>query len=298
VIERDGYPPGVPCWIDTSQPDPEAAVRFYQGLFGWEFTDRMPPGSEGSYYVARLHGMQVAAVGSQPEGSPPTANWATSIWVESADETAAKAKEAGGSVLAEPFDIFDAGRMAVLSDPTGAVFSLWQAGTHRGAELVNEANTWNWSDLNTRDAQVAKAFYGAVFGWVAEEVDLGDLGEATMLRRPGYGDFLEQLEPDIRSRQTEAGAPPGFADAIGWMSKMSPDQFPEDVPSHWSVTFAVEDVDAIAATAERLGGRVLIAPFDAGAARIAVLADPQGAVFNVSKYQALPIGETDSATES
>ena len=208
VLERDGYPPGVPCWVDTSQPDPEAAVRFYQGLFGWEFTDRMPSGSEGSYYVARLHGKQVAARGLPTGGVAPNPNWATYIWVDNAEETTAKAKEAGGTVFVEPFDIFDAGRMAVLSDPTGAVFSLWQAGTHRGAQLVNEANTWNWSDLNTRDPQVAKAFYEALFGWVADEVDLGDLGEATMLRRPGYGDFLEKLEPDIRSRQTEAGAPP------------------------------------------------------------------------------------------
>ena len=285
MIERDGYPPGVPCWIDTSQPDPEAAVRFYQGLFGWEFTDRMPPGSSGSYFVAKLHGKEVAAVSSQPAGSSPTPNWATYIWVEDAGETAAKAKEAGGTVLVEPFDIFDAGRMAVLSDPTGAVFCLWEAGTHRGAELVNEAGTWNWSDLNTRDPEAAKAFYGAVFGWVAESVDLGEAGEAIMWRAPGYGDFLEQLTPGNRRRQTEAGAPPGFADAIGWMSPMTPDQFPDEVPSHWSVTFAVDDVDAIAATTEQRGGQVLTAPCDAGAARIAVIVDPQGAVFNVSKYQ-------------
>ncbi len=160
--------------------------------------------------------------------------------------------------------------MAVLSDPTGAVFCLWEAGTHRGAELVNQAGTWNWSDLNTRDPEAAKAFYGAVFGWVAESVDLGEAGEAIMWRAPGYGDFLEQLAPGNRRRQTEAGAPPGFADAIGWMSPMTPDQFPDDVPSHWSVTFAVDDVDAIAATAEQRGGQVLTAPFDAGAARIAV----------------------------
>jgi uncharacterized protein len=188
-------------------------------------------------------------------------------------------------VSVEPFDIFDAGRMAVLSDPTGAVFSLWQAGTHRGAQLVNEANTWNWSDLNTRDPQAAKAFYGAVFGWAAEEVDLGDLGEAIMLRAPGYGDFLEQLEPEIRRRQTEAGAPPGFADAIGWLTVMTPDLFPDDVPPHWSVTFAVDDTETVAATAERLGGSLLTPPFEAGPASLAVVADPQGAVFTVSSYQ-------------
>ena len=109
MTERDGYIPGVPCWIDTSQPDPEAAVDFYGGLFGWEFEDVMPPDSPGKYFIARLRGGDVAAVGSQPEGAPPTAVWNTYVWVESADETAAKVRDAGGSVLMEPFDVMDAG---------------------------------------------------------------------------------------------------------------------------------------------------------------------------------------------
>src|SRR3954471_18768609 len=110
---QDRYIPGVPCWIDTTQPDPEAAVAFYGELFGWQFEDVMPPGSPGKYFVARLRGGDVAAVSSQPEGGPPAAAWNTYVWVADADETAAKVRAAGGSVLSEPMDVGDAGRMAV-----------------------------------------------------------------------------------------------------------------------------------------------------------------------------------------
>ena len=115
--ERDGYIPGVPCWVDTSQPDPESALDFYSGLFGWEFEDVMPPGSEGKYFLARLHGGLVGAVGGIPEGAPPMAVWNTYVWVESADDTASKVRDAGGNVLMEPFDVMDAGRMAVFAIP-------------------------------------------------------------------------------------------------------------------------------------------------------------------------------------
>src|ERR1700752_3496679 len=111
--ERDGYMPGVPCWIDTSQPDPDAAADFYRGLFGWELEDVMPAESEGKYLIARLGGGDVAAVASIPEGAPPMAVWNTYIWVESADQTAAQVRAAGGKVLMEPFDVMNAGRMAV-----------------------------------------------------------------------------------------------------------------------------------------------------------------------------------------
>src|SRR6516225_1345793 len=149
--ERDGYIAGVPSWVDTSQPDPDAAAEFYGGLFGWEFEDAMPTGSEGKYLVARLRGGDVAAVSSQPEGAPPQAVWNTYIWVEDADEAAAKARQAGGSVLSEPVEVMDAGRMAVLSDPEGAVFSVWQAREHKGARIVNEPGALNFNGLTTRD---------------------------------------------------------------------------------------------------------------------------------------------------
>src|SRR5438552_19143050 len=111
MLERDGYLPGVPCWVDTSQPDPESAVVFYGGLFGWHFQEAMPPGSAGHHFIARLRGSDVAAVGSQPDGAPPIAVWNTSIWVESADVAGAKVLDGGGRVAMEPFDVLDAGRI-------------------------------------------------------------------------------------------------------------------------------------------------------------------------------------------
>ena len=282
AVERDGYPPGVPCWVDTAQPDPEAAVRFYGGLFGWEFEDRMPADSPGRYFVARLHGRDVAAVGSQPGGAPPAAVWNTYIGVASADDTATQVKAAGGTALTDPFDVLDAGRMGVFADPAGAVFCLWQPDRHRGAQLVNEPNTWNWSDLNTRDPKGAQAFYGTVFGWQADAAELETLG-FTFWRRPGYGDFLAMGDPDLRRRQADAGVPPGFADAIAAFVVIAADRAAEVAP-HWSVTFAVDDTDAAAERAVELGGRVVSPPVDTPPVRRAVLADPQGAVFAVNTY--------------
>src|SRR4051794_25809658 len=163
--ERDGYIPGVPCWADTSQPDPGGAVDFYGRLFGWQFEDVMPPDSEGEYYIGRLRGKDVAAVGSIPAQAPQMALWNTYIWVDSADETAAKVRDAGGDVLMEPFDVMNAGRMAVFTDPEGAAFCVWQAKESKGSQVINEHGSVNFNGLNTRDPEGAKAFYGSVFGW-------------------------------------------------------------------------------------------------------------------------------------
>jgi uncharacterized protein len=278
MLERDGYLPGVPCWVDTSQPDPEGVVAFYAGLFGWDFRDAMPPGSPGKYFIARLRGGDVAAVGSQPEGAAPAAAWNTYIWVESADATASKVLDAGGSIVTEPFDVGDAGRMAVCTDPEGAAFCVWQAKEHKGARIVNEPGSLNFNGLNTRDAQAARSFYGAVFGW--ETLGLG--GGAQMWRLPGYGDFLEQSDPGLRKRMAESGAPEGFEDVVAAINPIADDQ--ADVPAHWSVTFAVEDADATAARAAELGGQVVVPPFDAPWVRMTVIADPQGATFIASKF--------------
>jgi uncharacterized protein len=276
--ERDGYMPGVPCWVDTSQPDPDAAVDFYSGLFGWEFEDVMPPGSPGKYFIARLRGGDVAAVGSQPEGAPPMALWNTYVWVESADDAAARVRQAGGRVLTEPFDVMDAGRMAVFTDPEGAAFCVWQAKQHRGARVVNEAGSLNFNGLNTRDFEAARSFYRSVFGWRT----LGLEGGAEMWRLPGYGDYLEQINPGLRKNMAEMGAPEGFEDVVASLNPIGDDQ--PNVPAHWSVTFAVDDADATAARAAALGGEVTVAPFDAPWVRMTVIADPQGATFIASKF--------------
>jgi predicted enzyme related to lactoylglutathione lyase len=275
--ERDGYIPGVPCWIDTSQPDPEVAVDFYSGLFGWEFESAMPPDSPGKYFIARLRGGDVAAVGSIPEGAPRTAMWNTYIWVKSADETAAKVRDAGGMVLTEPFDVMDAGRMAVLADPEGAAFCVWQGGQHNGARIVNEHGSLNFNTLSTRDVAAAKSFYGAVFGWETLSVDGGN-----MWTLPGYGDYLEQLTPGLRKGMAEMGAPKGFEDVVAAVNPIGADE--PDTPAHWSVTFAVDDADAIAARATELGGKVLLPPFDAPWVRSTVIGDPQGATFIANQF--------------
>jgi uncharacterized protein len=276
--ERDGYIPGVPCWVDTSQRDPEAAVDFYSGLFGWEFEDVMPPGSEGEYFIARLRGGSVAAVGSIPEAAPQTAMWNTYIWVESADETASKVRDAGGSVVMEPFDVMDAGRMAVFTDPEGAAFCVWQAKENKGAQIVNEHGSLNFNGLNTRDVEGAKAFYGSVFGWTT----LALPGGAEMWMLPGYGDYLERDNPDLRKQTAEAGGPEGFVDVVASINPIPDDQ--PDTPAHWSVTFAVEDADATAEKATELGGKVIVLPFDAPWVRMTIINDPQGATFIASKF--------------
>jgi predicted enzyme related to lactoylglutathione lyase len=277
MSEQDRYIPGVPCWIDTTQPDPEAAVDFYRGLFGWEFENVMPPDAPGTYHVARIRGGDVAAVGSLPEGAPRVATWNTYIWVDDADETAAKVRAAGGTVLSEPFDVGDAGRMAVLADPAGAAFCAWQAKQHRGAAIVNEPGSLNFNELHTRDVAGARSFYGDVFGWEA----LG-VGDSMMWALPAYGDFLASRTPGLRENIAEMGAPPRFEEVVASLIPIPDDQ--PDTPAHWSVTFAVDDADAVAARAAELGGRVVAGPVDGPWVRLTIIADPQGATFTASKF--------------
>src|SRR3954470_3197496 len=277
MAEREGYIPGVPCWTDTSQPDPDAAAAFYGGLFGWELEDVMPPASQGKYLTGHLRGRDVAAISSQQPDGPATPVWNTYIWVDSADDTAAKVREAGGRVLMEPMDVMQAGRMAVFADPEGAVFSVWQPNDHKGAGIVNEHGAVVFNGLNTRDPAGAKDFYGAVFGWRTLS-----LGGAELWRLPGYGDHLEKDDPELRERMADVGAVEGFEDVVAAIHPIGADQ--PDVPAHWAVTFATDDADATAAKAAELGGTVVAAPFDAPWVRMTVITDPQGATFIASQF--------------
>jgi predicted enzyme related to lactoylglutathione lyase len=272
--ERDGYIPGVPCWIDTSQRDADAAAAFYSGLFGWEVEDVMPPGSDAKYLVARIRDGDVAAISSQANGSARAPVWSTYVWVDSADETAASVRAAGGTVLMEPFDVLEAGRMAVFADREGAAFSVWQAKEHRGARVVNEPGALNFNGLNTSDLDGARSFYGAVFGW--EPFDFPG-GKAWAL--PGYGDYLEELTPGLRARTAEYGVP-GFEDVVAAINQLPAN----DTPAHWSVTFGAADADATAARAGELGGEVVVPPFDGPYVRMTVLRDPEGATFTASQF--------------
>jgi predicted enzyme related to lactoylglutathione lyase len=168
VSERDHYPPGVLCWVDTAQPEPEKALDFYGAVLGWDFvgSGSMPEDPQGRYYVARVRGKDVAGISSPlPGGALARPEWTTYVAVDSADLAAARAREAGGVVVVEPSDASRSGRMAVLRDPAGAAFGVWQAELRRGAQLVNEPSAWAMSMLNTNDAEGATAFYGALFGW-------------------------------------------------------------------------------------------------------------------------------------
>jgi predicted enzyme related to lactoylglutathione lyase len=243
----------------------------------------MPAGSESHYFMARLEGRDVAAIASEPGPLAFAPAWTTYIAVDDADAAAAKVRDAGGTVSAGPFDVHDAGRMAVCADPSGAGFCLWQSRAHRGAQLVNAPGTWNFSDLHTDDVARAKAFYGTVFGWEFDTIDFG-VGESTMVRLPGYGDFLLARDPELRERQDAAGAPPGFNDAIAWMMPLAEGDATDAAGPRWVVTFTVDDTDATAAHAAELGGAVVMPPYEEGPVRVAQLRDPQGVAFTVSRY--------------
>jgi hypothetical protein len=267
---RNEYPVGVPCWVDIASPDPRDAARFYGGLFGWEIEQR------DGYRVARRHDGDVAGIGSPVPDQP--AAWNMYVRVDSAAEVAAKVVAAGGTVVREPDTVPGLGRVAVCADPAGAVFRVLEPAGVTGAQRVNEPGTWNFNELNTEDFEGAAAFYGTVLGWETSPMEFA--GESfTMWRRPGYGDFLETIDPGIRRRHQEFGAPPGFTDAVAWMQQPVGGDRP-----YWSVTFAVDDADAVAERAERLGGTVVMPPFDAGPSRIAVVRDPHGASFTINRF--------------
>ncbi len=254
MSERNGYEHGVPCWVTNIQPDPAAAADFYGALFGWEYL-------EGGYYTARLKDRDVAAVAPLPD-PPPAPDWITDVWVDSADETAEKARSAGGTVLAESFD-GPSGRMAVIADPGGGVLSVTERHEAGGAQLVNEPGAWAMSRLDTPDVEGAREFYGAVFGWTTEDLDMGEM-KATMFRLPGYVGGEPQQPVSREVVAVMVAAEPG-------------------APARWSVDFWVGDVDAAVATATERGGAAVAGPFDTPVGRTAVLADPAGVTFTVTK---------------
>lgn len=264
MSERTEYAAGTPSWADNASPDPGAAAEFYSGLFGWQTEDRMPDDQAGEYHMATLRGKDVAALGSQPmEGVPPL--WNTYVTVDDVDATAEKVPASRGTVLMDPFDVMDVGRMAVLQDPAGAVFMAWEAKGSIGAELVNEPGTMCWNELITGDTEGAKEFYAAVFGWQTSTME-GDGPEYTIWHPAG-------VEPN-QAPQEQGG------NGLGGL--MSNEQMPPGTPPFWMVYFAVSDTDETVAKAEELGGAVMAPAFDApGVGRIAVLTDSQGAAFSV-----------------
>jgi uncharacterized protein len=274
MSERDEYIPGVPCWVDASYKDPESVLPFYRGLFGWKFIPASETPGE-RFFIATIHGGSTAGIGELPADHAPVPAWNTYIAVTSADEAVAKVQAAGGEVLAPPFDVVDAGRMAILTDPQGAVFCVWQAGRTKGARVVNEHGAVNFNTLHTTNLDAAKKFYGEVFGWTTLS-----LAGAEFWTLPGYGDYLETIVPGMRKGAAEMGAA-GFEDVVAVLEPLKDNEQP-----HWHVTFAVNDADAAAAEAAKLGGNVLVAPHDAPYVRLTVLTDPEGTSFTASQFVA------------
>ena len=277
--ERDGFPPGVPAWIDTTQPDVDSALAFYGGLFGWQFDERAPSASSDRYVVATLDGKTVAAIASPGAGRRSTPDWTTYVAVDRADGAAATVRAAGGTV-AGATDRFGLARVVLCTDPDGAAFGLWEPGAIRGAGSVNAPGTWNFSELNTDDVAGATRFYAAAFGWEVGAVDMGAMS-GTMVRLPGYADFLEQVNPGTKQRHIDFGAPPGFTECVAWFLPLADGAAP-----HWSVTFSIADADAVASRARELGGSVEVEPFDLPMVRSTVIRDPAGARFTANAFNA------------
>jgi predicted enzyme related to lactoylglutathione lyase len=266
IVER--YTPGTFSYAELVTTDAASARAFYTGLFGWE-VDEIPMGEHGSYYMFR-RGPHVTAAMHQmgPEQAaafPP--NWGSYVTVASVDESAARAAELGGAVLMAPFDVMDAGRMAVVRDPTGAVFSLWEARAHPGAQVLDEPGALCWNELATPDPDRAREFYTALFGWTTQEQDMGTMTYTTFLRG---------------------------GERAGGMYAITDEM--EGMPPVWMVYFAVEDCDASTARASELGAQVHVTPADIpGVGRFAMMADPQGAMFSIITL--LPMWDADSAPE-
>ena len=248
---------GSPSWVDLMSPDVEAAAAFYSAVFGWSVTDQHDDDGNRVYVMFQLDGQNIAGLGGQApgmEGMP--AMWNTYVAVDDVEATVAKATAAGGSVVAPPMQVMEAGHMAVIADPTGAVISLWKAGQHIGADVCNEPNSFSWNELMTRDIDTATAFYASVFGWNIVGQDMGPMGTYHVVQGGERG---------------------------GWAGMMEmPAEMPEMVPDHWMVYFAVADVDTTVAAVIANGGSVVQDAMDIpGVGRMATAHDPSGGSFSL-----------------
>lgn len=250
------YAPGTFSWVELATTEGDAAKKFYGGLFGWSFDDH-PVGPGMIYSMANLDGQVVGALytmGEGMKGMPP--NWLSYITVDDADAVTKKATRNGGKVMKEPFDVMTFGRMAVLADPSGAVFAVWQPKDHIGAHVKQEPGSLCWNELFTTNVDAAGKFYVETFGWKTEAVDMGPMGTYTLFNRG-----------DAAKDKNEGG-----------MLPMPPNM--KGVPSNWVAYFAVSDCDASTKKVNELGGKTLAPPTDIPkVGRFSLVQDPQGAVF-------------------
>jgi len=249
----DQHAPGSFCWFELATSDQNAAKSFYTSLFGWEAAD-MPMGPGEFYTMFRLEGRDAGAAYTlrpdmKAQGIPP--HWDIYITVASADESAARAGQAGGKVLAPPFDVFDVGRMAPVLDPTGAAFCLWQGNRHHGVGIAGVPGTFCWADLCTKNVDAAATFYRELFGW---QIALGEHDSSGYLHIKNGDTFI-------------GGIPPA--------EHQNP-----NVPPHWMLYFYVAGVADSTAKAKELGATVLMGPMAIETVGdMSIVADPQGATF-------------------
>lgn len=252
--ERTTYEPGTFCWVELGTTDAAGAKAFYGALLGWAADDT--PAGTGTYTMARVGTHHVAGLYERTDGTP--AGWLSYVSVVDADATAKRAAELGGTVLYEPLDVMEAGRMALLQDPTGAVLGLWQPVGNIGATLVNDPGALVLNQLTTSDPEVAQRFYGDLFGW--------------------------RVEFTGNDEQAYWGLYNG--DALN--GGMMPLPAETEAPSHWLVYFTTSDLDAAVARIPELDGTVLIPPMAIRSGRIAAALDPQGAAFALFEGQVDP----------
>lgn len=255
MAEFSSYPAGCPCWVDLMSPDVDAATAFYSDVFGWEAKPEFDDDGNRIYTQFLLGDKVVAGLGgTMPgmEGMP--AIWNTYICVDDASETATAVEKAGGTVMMPAMPVMDAGHMAIVSDPSGAVVSLWQPNEHVGAGLANQANTWSWNELVTRDLDSCRSFYSEVFGWEYDGQDM-PMGVYEVIKggETGWGGLMAM--------------PPGM---------------PEQVPNHWAVYFMVDNADETAKKVTAAGGQMVQEPTELpGVGRMAVAHDPHGGSFSL-----------------
>ena len=258
--ESPQHKPGSFCWVELGTTNASAAKSFYKELFGWEYDDSpaSPEMPDMIYSMIKLRGRDVGGLYSMPsdmlaQGVPP--HWLSYIAVANADEAAAQAKAAGATLMKEPFDVMDAGRMSVIQDPTGATFAIWQTINHPGTGIDRELGASCWNELGTNDTQKAQDFYTTVFGWGTEKM-------------PGPFEYTIFKAGD---------------ESVGGMYKIVP-EIMGPIPPNWMVYFAVGDCDATLQKATELGGRVLAPAEDIpDIGRFAILQDPTMAAFAIIK---------------
>lgn len=265
----DTYPHGLFTWADLAVPDPQAASAFYSALFGWDAADQHDPEGNYVYTLLSRDGELVAGLGPQPEmmqDMPPI--WNSYINVDSVDAVVEDATANGAQVIAPIMDVMDSGRMAFISDPTGAAVGLWQPGTHRGADTYLGNDVMAWNELATRDVAAARAFYGAILPWRFEKMDAD----------PDAGNPVDYWTIHLDSKVDGDGDMDD--DFNGGIIAMD-ENWPAEIPAHWMVYFRVADTDATLAKLTELGGNVSVPAFDTMAGRISVVNDPQGGTFSV-----------------